>query len=134
MGDQQCLSMRKAMEADAKFLTGHNMIDYSLLLLSAKPKFRRMTGESTVNSNPYTDWSFPDCAVGEPFCMKHKDHLYTFSIIDYLNKFNVVKTIESAVKGGKFTRYGNQLTVFVRKICPTASEFVLQKKLHKLMT
>merc|ERR1719189_3394147 len=108
------------------------MIDYSLLLLSAKPKFRALTGESTIDLPDYGEWSFPDCGVGAPFCMKHKDHLYTFSIIDYLNKFNVVKQLEGAVRGGKFTRYGHQLTVFVRKICPTASEKMLQKKLKEL--
>lgn len=130
--DKQCLSVRAAMEADSNFLTDHRMIDYSLLLLSARPNQRNANMAELLSTKTFP---FPTCSVREPFCMRSTNNLYTFSIIDYLNNFNGYKQIESAMRHDKFIGYGHQLTRYVRKICPTRKEYELQwyfrEKVHK---
>lgn len=108
--DNQCLRLRKAVEADATFLDSHNMIDYSLLLLSVQnPRAANLTCASS-SQRPTA-----------PFCDEGSDHLYTLSIIDYLNAFSNAKIVESTIKGGKFDDYDEKIVDFVRNICNTAA-------------
>lgn len=117
--DDQCLRLRAAVKADANFLESHNMIDYSLLLLSVKrSKSDKFTCESSQRP-------------AAPFCEQSREHLYTLSIIDYLNDLSFAKSMESKLyalkhfqnlNDGKFNDYDGKFFTFVRKICRTGTE------------
>lgn len=136
---EQCLSFRSAVAADSEMLRSHNMIDYSILLLSVDQKPEDVSGLSSWNLDPKrkTGGDKPlTCATtpGEPFCLEHGSHLYTVSIIDYFNNFNKYKSMESIfVKWGKFWQYGKSIAVYAKKICPTEEELNFKIKLNEIV-
>eukprot|EP00930_Biecheleria_cincta_P034300 TRINITY_DN23719_c0_g1_i1.p1 TRINITY_DN23719_c0_g1~~TRINITY_DN23719_c0_g1_i1.p1 ORF type:complete len:716 (+),score=110.80 TRINITY_DN23719_c0_g1_i1:247-2148(+) len=110
LGEGQCLKLRAAVKADADFLQAHNMIDYSLLLLSVqRPQSDALTCSTSQRQE-------------EPFCIEEGKHLYTLSIIDYLNDMSFAKSVESTIKGGKFLNYNRKISSFAHKICRTPTE------------
>jgi len=110
----QCSRLYSVVKADADFLTLHNMIDYSLLMLSV----RKRVQDSTLFDDPHN--ALPACPAEYqmPFCMQSGGHLYTFTLIDYLNTFSLIKGIESTLRGGKFDNYGDGIANYVKSICP----------------
>merc|ERR1719379_2379622 len=87
------------------------MIDYSLYLVAVKDS---------------SGWITCDGTPGSPFCLQGAGHVYTVSIIDYLNDFTFAKKVESKVKMGvehnKFYNYRLKFVNFAKKICRTAKD------------
>eukprot|EP00933_Yihiella_yeosuensis_P045414 TRINITY_DN4078_c0_g2_i3.p1 TRINITY_DN4078_c0_g2~~TRINITY_DN4078_c0_g2_i3.p1 ORF type:complete len:611 (+),score=126.35 TRINITY_DN4078_c0_g2_i3:105-1937(+) len=117
LSDEQCLKLRSTVASDCKFLDSKDMIDYSLLLMSAK------SGQQ-IHCSDGIDY-------GAPECMEQDNHLYTMSIIDYLNDATFFKNAESFFKGGKFTNYGRQITAFTGRICRTQAEKEIRKQVNE---
>jgi len=110
--DEQCLKFRRAVQADSTFLQKSGMIDYSLLLLSAhKTDAKQLCGE-----------------LEQPFCFETETHLYTVSIIDYLNNLNLAKRAENVFSKWKFTKYDKKMNFFAQRICRTAAEKNLRQR------
>jgi len=113
------------------------MIDYSITLLSVDQRPENASGPHLGRALVEASGVMPlTCAgtPGEPFCLEHGNHLYTVSIVDYFNNFNSYKAMESIfVKWGKFWKYGTQLSVFARKICPTEEELRFKAKLNEIV-
>mmetsp|Transcript_28579 Transcript_28579/g.51799 ORF Transcript_28579/g.51799 Transcript_28579/m.51799 type:complete len:588 (-) Transcript_28579:294-2057(-) len=112
--DEQCIKIRNAVTYDANFLTEHNMVDYSLLLLPLK---------KTENI------SCSRAQMPEPWCLEHGDRLYTLSIIDYLNDRNFLVSL----RGEKFVNYDKKMIWYMSSICPTQAEKVMKAELRKLI-
>eukprot|EP00928_Gymnodinium_smaydae_P041011 TRINITY_DN27772_c0_g3_i1.p1 TRINITY_DN27772_c0_g3~~TRINITY_DN27772_c0_g3_i1.p1 ORF type:complete len:512 (-),score=74.79 TRINITY_DN27772_c0_g3_i1:63-1598(-) len=110
---KQCKKMRAVVKDDIEFLETRGLIDYSMALLSV-----RKSDRSALCS--YS--TYPT----EPLCVEHRTHLYTLSIIDYLNNLNWGKTVESFFRKGKFVKYGLKFEVLARKLCRTRAE----RRLH----
>merc|ERR1719295_2294606 len=88
------------------------MIDYSLILLSAeKTDANGLCGE-----------------LKQPFCFEHGKRLYTVSIIDYLNNLNMAKQAENIIHKGKFAKYDKKMNFFAQRICRTAAEKDIRKR------
>eukprot|EP00931_Biecheleriopsis_adriatica_P032942 TRINITY_DN19162_c0_g1_i1.p1 TRINITY_DN19162_c0_g1~~TRINITY_DN19162_c0_g1_i1.p1 ORF type:complete len:544 (-),score=98.62 TRINITY_DN19162_c0_g1_i1:57-1688(-) len=114
LSEAQCLKFRQTVVDDTEFLRSHFLIDYSLMLLSVEKDEPGEEGDgSGLSCKP---------AGGEPFCLVHDRHLYTVSIIDYLNRYSIAKQVESFVRNGKFNRYARKVQTFANKICQTAAE------------
>mmetsp|Transcript_75578 Transcript_75578/g.161995 ORF Transcript_75578/g.161995 Transcript_75578/m.161995 type:complete len:622 (+) Transcript_75578:89-1954(+) len=121
LDDEQCMKFRSVVERDAKFLGSHGMIDYSLALLS-------------LHGDGVTSGGVSCNGTSAPMCQKSTDRLYTTSIIDYVNDLSLGKSLESMAKGGKFSNYDKQISVFAKKICPTEAEVAFREKLKDLIT
>jgi len=120
LSESQCIRLHQSVKKDVTFLAGHNIIDYSLLLLSVQRS--ESQGALSCTSTP-----------GTPFCFERGDHLYTASLIDYLNNFNALKHVENIYNPGKFDRYASKLVNFAEQICPTADMVAFRNHLQALM-
>ncbi|CAJ1428886.1 unnamed protein product, partial [Effrenium voratum] len=107
LSPMQCLELRSALSADFQFLQRHEMIDYSLMILAVHKHSSEDLHCQREGRN-----------VSEPECLESGKALYTASIIDYLNEFNVAKHVES-IPSSKFYNYDRKMIDFVDKICPS---------------
>jgi hypothetical protein len=124
LSDQACTEFRTVVNKDAMFLGEHGMIDYSLLLMSAQGA----RADQLVKCD-----SWVNGPLGPAYCMASAGHVYTVSIIDYLNDLNAFKSLESWLHHGKFNDYAGQLSVYAKKICPLQAERSFKKRIDDLL-